>query len=71
MFWPDSEGLNGEVSLTMHDWFKWLLVIVQVLGCAATCWKVGKPREAGTPEEATVVVIVSALLVWGILAYWK
>lgn len=54
----------------MAEFAKWLIVGFLALGALLTVASVGKPRKPLEPGVATVTVLVNALLIAAILAYW-
>jgi len=49
-------------------WYAWAMVVVLVLGAAATISAIGRPREPLTPGLALAVCASHAMLVWGIVS---
>ncbi len=49
------------------DWFLWLVVATWAVAALVTVARVGRPRSATTPREATLVVVIDAALIVGML----
>lgn len=52
-------------------WFKWLLIGIFLLSTATNIADVGKDQEPNTPLDAVVLFILNAVLIAGILYYWR
>jgi hypothetical protein len=52
-------------------WFKWVLIVMLVLGAASNAAMVGQEREPVTPGYACFYVLWSALFIFGVLHYWR
>lgn len=50
------------------SWFGWILLVLFVLGAAASVIQIGKPRDAITNRAALFIIGWNALLIWGLLA---
>ncbi len=52
-------------------WFKWLLIALLAIEAIGYVLRVGRARERVTPIEAASEVVTNALLILGLLHYWR
>lgn len=52
-------------------WFKWLLIGLFAASMLLTVRDVDKPRTPNNGTVSALIVLIDALLIVGILYYWK
>lgn len=50
------------------NWFDWVILSWMAVNGLGAVAMIGKHREPITPGEAVIMVVIYALMIWGVLA---
>jgi hypothetical protein len=57
--------------MIMAEFIKWTFVVFLVINALGCIWAIGRPREPMKHGTAATVVLINALIVAAVLAYWR